>query len=99
MDRGFAPWMQTDKFRANCQYVGQVDNYFMLQCLELCSCHDFPQELSVGWPLKTVHIMFYTASGLWPWDLLPTPFKATMVQPSVKHALETTNLNWWMPDF
>ena len=82
MDGGFASWLQTDKFRANCQYVGQIDHHFMLQCLELCSCHDFPQQLSIGWPMKTAHIIFFTASGLWPWDVLPTPFKATLVQHS-----------------
>ena len=24
LDGGFASWLQTDKFRANCQYVGQI---------------------------------------------------------------------------
>ena len=32
--------------------------------------------------MKTAHIIFFTASGLWPWDVLPTPFKATLAQHS-----------------
>ena len=31
--------------------------------------------MSIGWPLKTAHIAFLTANGLWSWDVLATPFK------------------------
>jgi len=45
------------------QEMGHMTNSLSLQVLDLVSCHRFQQHMSMGLPLKTAHIAFFTASG------------------------------------